>query len=239
MGKAQLLLGDLDGDLLRLSQAAAILESQDDHAGVAAARIRSAELLLDGGRARQALPLLREAARSERRVERSREQVARLAARRHHLTASALRQLGREQEAAVEERQSSLALTLLPDDDLLDLRRGVALARGADAAAGGRHEEALGWNAQASALARRLGDRLAELAAVTALAADFAALGRVDDALHHQLRALDLAREVASRGSTVIVAQQALALLDTLAPDDVRRAPFEAALAALAREGSP
>ncbi|MHC5210331.1 MAG: tetratricopeptide repeat protein [Planctomycetota bacterium] len=192
-----------------------------------AALIRIAELLLDGKRASRALALLGEAARLEQRLSVDRERAARLAARRHHATASALRLLGRGYEADAEERQSWLALSLLPDEELLPLRFAVALARGVDAASNGRGGEALDWHARASDLARRLGDRPGELAAVSALATDLVGLGRVDDALHHYQRALDLAQELGDLASARGLARQALAALDT---DDPRRARFEAAL---------
>jgi tetratricopeptide (TPR) repeat protein len=230
VGRALLLLGDLDADLLRLDQAAATFAFVDEHAGCAAAHIRIAELLLDGGRAGAALSHLALAADREAQLSNDRIQSARLAARRHHLAATALRLTGRADAAEAEERQASLALTMLPDDEFLMLRQAVAAARGNDAVAASKYEEALRWHARASETARRLGDGAAELSAIMALAGDLVALGRLDDALHHHLQAMDLARKLGDEAGAVRVARKALALLDSQPPGDSRRARFEAEL---------
>jgi tetratricopeptide (TPR) repeat protein len=231
LGRTLLFLGEMDGDLLRLEEADAVFRSLDDHGGVAAARIGVAELLLEGGRAEQALSHLQEAARRQGRLPDGQDAAGPLAARRHHLTAGALRRLGRGHEATSVERQAWLALSLLPDDEALSLRLAVAAGRAGDAIAAGRFDEAVEWHARAAELARRMHDPVAELAAVRALADDLVALGRVDDALHHHVRALELADALDDREAGAAVARQALGLLDAVAPDDARRERFEAVLA--------
>jgi tetratricopeptide (TPR) repeat protein len=195
VGRALLLVGRTDSDLMACLEAIEVFEHQGDRAGVAEAQIAAASLLLELGQASEALGHARASRSALEEAELGRTPWARLSARVHHGTAQALRSLDRIDEARSEERQADLALSLLDDADLIPLRVEVQLAWAWTTSCGRAVAaiEQLQPGAVAGPHARRRGRQLAALTGVVSALTD---LQRYADAVSHCERALELAREL-------------------------------------------
>ena len=232
VGRALLLVGRTDSDLMACLEAIEVFEHQGDRAGVAEAQIAAASLLLELGQASEALGHARASRSALEDAELGRTPWARLSARVHHGTARALRSLDRIDEARSEERQADLALSLLDDADLVPLRVEVQLALGMDAELLDDPGHAIEHYSRALSLARRAGDGPAQLAALTGIVSALTDLQRYADAVAHCERALDLARELGDAGQVQELGRRGLALLALLGDPagSSRRRAFEQAL---------
>ncbi|MBM3985097.1 MAG: hypothetical protein FJ296_05315, partial [Planctomycetes bacterium] len=192
IARAQALLGALEANLPRLQDGLHQLELLDDTAGAASARLWLAELAVQAGRPDVAVPVLAAAVAALPSNISGRIEAAGTEARVYHLQAAALRLAADYPAAAAAERRAALALTLLPEDELLPLRTAVAQACGDDLLRAGDARASLARFADASSLARRAADRPAELRAVVSLAASLHLDGRHAEAADHCQRALYL-----------------------------------------------
>ena len=232
VGRALLLVGRTDSDLMACLQAIEVFEHVGDRAGLAEAQVETAGLLLDLGRPDDALGHARASRSALAEAELGRTPWARLSARIHHTTAEALRALGRLDEARAEERQAELALTLLDDTDLLRLRVEVQLALGLDDELQGEPSKAIEHNSRALSLARRTGDQPAQLRAMVGVVTALTDLRRYADAVTHCERALELARELGDSDQVQELGRRGLELLSLQgdAAGSPRRSAFEQAL---------
>jgi tetratricopeptide (TPR) repeat protein len=232
VGRALLLVGRTDSDLMACLEAIEVFEYVEDRAGLAEAQVEAAGVLLDLGQADEALGHARASRSALAEAELERTPWARLSARIHHTTAEALRALDRFDEARAEERQAELALSLLDDADLLTLRVEVQLALGMDDALQGEPSRAIEHHGRALSLARKMGDQQAQLTALTGVVSALTDLQRYADAVSHCERALELARELGDAGRVQELGRLGLELL-TLMGDEAgsaRRRDFEHAL---------
>lgn len=216
IARAQALLGALEGSLPRLQDGLHQLELLGDTAGAAAARLWLAELAVQARRPDVAVPVLETAVALLPSNLSGRLESASTEARVYHLHAAALRLAADFPAAAAAERRAALALTLLPEDELLPLRTAVAQACGDDLLRAGDARAALARFAEASSLARRAADRPAEQRAIAALAAGLQLEGRPAEAADHCLRALRLARELSDATATREAGARGLSLLHAL-----------------------
>lgn len=216
MARAQALLGALQSSLPRLQDGLTQLEALGDAEGLAAARLWLAELAVQARRPDLAVPVTEAVLASLPADAASRLQAAPTEARVRHLQAAALRLSGRQPEAAAAERQAALALSLLPEDELLTLRIAVAQACGDDLLLTGDARGALARHAQAAALARQAGDPAAEVRAITSLAAGLYLDGRYREAADHCERALRLARSTGDGNAARDLGARGLAALQAL-----------------------
>jgi tetratricopeptide (TPR) repeat protein len=232
VGRALLLVGRTEPDLMACLDAIEVFEHEDDRAGVAEAQVEAAGLLLDLGRPDDALIHARASRSALTEAELGRTPWARLSARIHHTTAEALRALERADEARAEERQADLALSLLDDADLLKLRVEVQLALGVDDELQGEPSRAIEHHSRALSLARKTGDQQAQLAALTGVVSALTGLQRYADAVSHCERALELAREVGDVGQVQELGRRGLQLLALMGDEagSARRRDFEQAL---------
>jgi hypothetical protein len=235
--RALLLLGRLEEDPARLQEALAFFEGLHDEAGCAAARMALAGQAVRDGRPDAALAWLEPVAAElavapDDRSPTARMDAAQAAAGVHHLRAAALRLAGRPEEALALQRQAGLALTLLPDAGMQELRMAVAQQLGDDLRAASDCKAAFEQHARAASLARETGDRRAELSAIAGLSDDLACLGRLRDATDHCQRALSLAQELEDGELAHALAQRGLQWLAVLREPQasVRWERFRAAL---------
>lgn len=234
MARALALLAALEGNVLKLQEALTQLEQLDDVDGLARARLMLAELAVSAGRPDIAVPAVEAAVAALPDNLHGRAEAAATEARVYHLQAAALRLAGRQSEAAASERRAALALTVLPDSELLPLRAEIAQACGDDLFREHDARGAVARHAQAAACAREAGDRAAELRALASLAADFELDGRWREAADHSERALRLALELRDGASARAVAARGLSALRVLGEPSwsSRWRSFEEALAA-------
>ena len=234
VGRALLFVGRTEPDLGTCLDAVAVFQHVGDRSGEVEAHLAAAELLHALAQDGDALDELR-AAESVLELDRAvldRRAWAQVDARLQHQAAEVLRAQGRHEEAAGRERRAELALSLLADDQLLGLQREVQLALAADEVAAGWPDRAIERYNRALFLARRDGDREAELEAMTGVVDSLAALGRVADAVSHCERALALARELPDPERVQALGRRGLQLLQELGEADgsARRRSFEDAL---------
>ncbi len=224
MAQAQLLLGRLDDDALRIGDALHLFTVVDDPAGRAQAGLAMAELAVRSGQVDLALERLAAASRDLDGVPAGRDERARTEARVDHLHATALRLAGRRAEAAAHERRAQLSLSLLRDEELQPLRISVCQSLGDDCAADRDFAQAVTHHARASDLSRRAGDAAGELAAAESLALDMLGLQRTADAYAHCVRALKLAVALEDRERTDALLARSRQLLTELgdAPGSAR-----------------
>jgi len=232
MANAKALLAALEGNVVRLQEALAQLEQLGDEVGLARARLMLAELAVSADRPDIAVPALQAAVAALPDDPRGRIESAATEARVYHLQAAALRLAGRAQEAAASERRAALALSVLPDAELLRLRAEIAQACGDDLYREFDARGALAQHARAAACAREAGERATELHALAALAADFELDGRWREAADHSERALRLAHELGETAVARAVAQRGLVALRVLREPETsaRWRAFEEAL---------
>ena len=232
VGRALLLVGRTDSDLMACLEAIEVFEHAGDRAGLAEAQVETAAVLLELGRPDDALAHARAGRTALEQAGLGRTPWARLSARIHHTTAEALRALERADEARAEERQADLALSLLDDADLLGLRVEVQLALGMDDELVGEPSRAIEHHSRALSLARRTGNQQAQLAALTGVVRALTALQRYADAVSHCERALELARELGDADQVQELGRRGLELLGLLGDEtgSARRRAFEQAL---------
>lgn len=214
--RSMALLGRLDGDHLMLLDAIDLLEALGETEALVRARIDLAGLAVDGGQLPLASAQLDAALVLLDEAELDRPTHAHLAARAWHTYAAALRKAGERAAALSRERQANLMLSLLDDADLQRLRLEIAQRMGDDFAATSDPRQAFQQHSRASALARELEDRRAELVAITSLTRDLEAMERFRDAVDHCGRALDIALELNDTASAAALANRALQMLMTL-----------------------
>jgi len=216
IASAQALLGALEGNLPRLQDGLAQLELLDDTAGAASARLWLAELAVQANRPDLAVPVMQAAVAALPSNLSNRLESAGTEARVYHLQATALRLAAEYPAAAAAERRAALALTLLTEDEVLPLRTAVAQACGDDLLRAGNARGALSRHAEAASLARRAGDRAAELRAIASLAAGLHLDGRYREAADHCTRALRLARDLSDGVAMREAGARGLAALQAL-----------------------
>jgi hypothetical protein len=216
IGRSMAMLSLLREDIVGLQDALALLQTTGDEQAVAQAQLALAELAVRAGRADVAVPAAEAALSTMPRDASTQIATAGIEARVRHLHAAALRLAGRTTEAAASERRASLALSLLPDQELLPLRAAVAQGCGDDLYRAGDAHGAIARHAQAAECAHRAGERAAELTATAALAADFALDERWNESADHALRALRLARELKDVAAERAVAARGLDSLRAL-----------------------
>jgi tetratricopeptide (TPR) repeat protein len=216
IAQAQALLGALEGNLPRLQDGLHQLELLGDTAGAASARLWLAELAVQAGRPDVAVPVLAAAVAALPSNLSGRLESAGTEARVYHLQATALRLDADFPAAAAAERRAALALTLLPEDELLPLRTAVAQACGDDLLRAGDARAALARFAEASSLARRSADRPAELRALVSLATGLHLDGHHAEAADHCQRALYLARALSDATATREAGARGLSALQAL-----------------------
>ncbi len=175
-----------------LAEAIAISEALGDTRALDLARVAMAEIALANGQDEFALEQANLAADAVARWD-GRQQRSGAGARALHLAGKALQRLDRPAEAASRYRQARLQLSLLSDDELVRLRKDLAMGLGDVQAALGDHIGAFKRHSEASSLSRQLGDLRDEVAAVLALSRDSTALGRPEDAATQAERAVRLA----------------------------------------------
>lgn len=138
---------------------------------------------------------------------------------------------GRPDAALGAFRQARLALTLVPDDELLALRVEVLEALAAHARARGEHDEAFALGARAAQYAAEAQHPRDEIRLLAAQADDLLALGRTQAAADRIERAFTRADEVDDPELRDAVARRGLAILATLGEDgSARHSAYSAAL---------
>jgi len=234
VGQALLLVGRVDSDLAPCLEALEIFEYDENLPGRVEAHGVCAQVLLGLGRpddalahAERGIALLDEAGldRAER---------ARRSAPLQHAAAASLRALGRHPEAPAHERQAELALSLLDDRQLPELRIAVQLGLGADERVRGWPTRSIERYGRALDLAQQRGDRASELEALTGLVMALTDLRRFADAVSYCERALELARETGDADSVQDLGRRGLQLLLELGGETrpAQRRSFEEALLA-------
>lgn len=138
--------------------------------------------------------------------------------RARHLAAAAHRRLGQAREAAFQERQAALVLTLLPNEALTSLRQEVAQATGDDLAREADYDAAIRKHALAESLARELGDETAVLTAMAGRSTDLSGLGRLVDAAQMAATVARLALSADSVELAQLSARRGLLWLDAKDP---------------------
>ena len=237
--RALALLGRLSGSSTSVARAAELARELGDADMARLTDLLLAEQLLAEGDAPGALALGDALLQGHESVLEDQQQAlaamlagAHFEARVQHLRSRALRSLERWNEMDLAARRARLALSLVPDDELLELRYAVDMDVAQGHVIGGRLDVAFGLHAKAALHAREAGNRLGECLALRWMARDLAGMGRDRDAVTHLERAYDVARELGDVPLSRSLAKEGLSLLHSLDEplDSPRFARFRAAL---------
>ncbi|MHC4844536.1 MAG: hypothetical protein ACYTCU_00090 [Planctomycetota bacterium] len=214
--RSMALIGRLTGDHLMLLDAIDLLTALDEDEALVRAHIDLAALAVEGGQLPMAAAQLDTALTRLDEAGLERRPNAVLAALVWHTYAAGLRKAGAREAALSRERQANLMLSVLDDSEMQRLRLEVAQRLGDDLAATSDPRQAFQQHSRASALARELEDRRAELIAITSLTQDLEAMERYRDAVDHCGRALDIALELGEDARAATLARRALQMLMSL-----------------------
>ena len=194
-------------------------------------RLVLAQLALDAGELESATADLQSVLRETKEWDDVRQR-AHAEAVASHLMARIQWLRGEEDKARASDRWAALQLTLVPESELLPLRRAVAQSVGDDNARRFLYADAFAQHARAANIAARLGDNEARLLASRCMSRDLMLQGRLADAIDHYQRAVTLARSLERWNTAVDIAHEALDWMDSRGEpwNSERRRPFNLTL---------